>query len=189
MRGILRSGVLWAGLMAVLAGLTGCGVEFDNVFMGDSITAAWSVPGKNLGVPGNTTAKMLLRFPDEVPGHGYKTFVFLGGTNDIRYDIPIEDALGNITTMAKAARQAGMAVVLCELSPNYQDKFTHDPDIRALNKMIVQLAASENYFLVDYYDPMVGHPEYFLDGLHPNAVGYAVMDRALLPVLSSAREP
>ena len=173
--------------MVALAGLTGCGVAFDNVFMGDSITYFWSVPGKNLGVPGNTTAEMLLRFPYEVPEHGFKTFVILGGTNDIRYDIPIEDALGNIATMAKASRQAGMAVVLCELSPNYQDKFTHDPDIRALNKLIVGLAASENYYLVDYYDPMVGHPEYFKDGLHPNAEGYAVMDRALIPVLASVR--
>lgn len=188
MRGNLRCGILWAGLVAALAGLTGCGVEIENVFMGDSITAGWSVPGQNLGVPGNTTAQMLARFPDEVPGHGYKTFLILGGANDVREGIPIEETFENIAAMAKAAHEAGMAVVVCELTPDYQKGFKYAGNLQALNQMIVELATSEDYFLADYYDPMVGHPEYFRDGLHPNAEGYAVMDEVLIPVLARVGE-
>lgn len=166
--------------------LTGCGSFVShNVFMGDSITFFWSLPGVNLGVPGNTTTQMLARFPDEVLGHGFRTFVLLGGVNDVRYRQPIAGALANVATMARDARNAQMAVVLCTVTPDYQDFKLFDPNIRALNATIVQLAQSEHYLLVDYYNLMYGHPEYFRDGLHPNSQGYAVMDRALVPVLES----
>jgi lysophospholipase L1-like esterase len=180
-----------AGWMAqpLLLGAIGCGSFVgQNVFMGDSITAFWSLPGVNLGVSGNTTPEMLARFPGEVLGHGYRTFVLLGGINDIRYGHTPAEALSNIAVMAQDARSAQMIVVLCELTPDYQDHFKHDPDIRALNASIEQLVQSEHYLLVDYYDPMYGHPEYFRDGLHPNAQGYEVMDRALVPVLESIRK-
>lgn len=170
--------------MVLAAGLTGCGAPFANVFMGDSITAFWSVPGANLGVPGNTTKQMLARYPVKVPRRGYRTFVLLGGTNDIRYFVPNDAAIANIAAMAADARAAHMNVVLCELPPIYEDRFKHDPTVRALNASIAQLALNEHYYLVDYYDPMVGHPEYFKDQLHPNDKGYAVMDTALVSVLA-----
>ncbi len=179
--------VLWWLAQPLLLTLTGCGsyVAYD-VFMGDSITKAWSLPGVNLGVSGNTTSQMLVRFPSEVPGHGYRVFVLLGGVNDLLRGLSPEEAFANIALMAKAARQAQMTVVLCELTPVYRDdQPILDPDIRALNTAIEQLVQSDHYLLVDYYDPMYGHPEYFRDGLHPNAQGYAVMDEALLPVLAS----
>jgi len=168
-----------------LLSITSCGnIPFDNVFMGDSITALWtSAPGANRGVPGNTTAKMLARFPRDILGHGFHTFILLGGTNDIRYNMPIDKAIENIATMAAEARTAGMNVVLCEIIPIYAYDFTLDPKVRALNAMIRQLAEDQHYYLVDYYDAMIGHPEYLKDQLHPSALGYEVMDRVLTPVL------
>ncbi len=175
------------GATALLLALSGCGsyVAYD-VFMGDSITKGWSVPGVDLGVSGNTTSQMLARFPSEVPGHGYRVFVLLGGVNDLLRGRSPEEAFANIASMAKAARQAQTTVVLCELTPVYRDDLPIlEPEIRALNTAIEQLVQSDHYLLVDTYDPMYGHPEYFRDGLHPNAQGYAVMDEALLPVLAS----
>ena len=166
-----------------LAFLTGCGAPFSNVFMGDSITAFWFVPGMNLGYPGDTTAQMLVRYPSEVSGHGFRTFILLGGTNDVRHLLPSEIALANIAAMATRSRAANMNVVLCMIPPIYEDKFKLDPAVRALNALIRQYAEDQHYYLVDYYDPMVGHPEYFKDQLHPNALGYSVMDKALVPVL------
>jgi lysophospholipase L1-like esterase len=38
--------------------------------------------------------------------------------------------------------------------------------------------------VVDYFTPMVGHPESFQsDGIHPNSAGYAVMEAALAAVV------
>jgi lysophospholipase L1-like esterase len=186
MRKAMRSLVFRLCALWVLAGLSGCATSIDNVFMGDSITAFWWVPGKNLGVPGNTTVEMRARFPAEVLGQGYRVFVLLGGTNDIRYKVPTETALANIAAMAAAARKGGMYVVLCQIPPIYEDSFRHDPDVRQLNGYIQQLAESEHYYLVDYYDPMVGHRNYFWqDGIHPDVLGYNVMGQALAPVLRS----
>jgi len=178
---------IWLSATLCLLALAGC-ADFSNnrnVFMGDSITKAWSLPGVNLGVPGNTTAQMLARFPDEVPGHQYRVFALLGGINDLRGGRTPEEILGDITAMAEAARSAQMDVILSEVLPDYHDDMRYDPKIRELNAMIVQLADSQHYQVVDYYDPMYGHPEYFVDGLHPNAEGYAVMDRELAPALES----
>ncbi|HET6178086.1 MAG TPA: hypothetical protein VFE61_14200 [Candidatus Sulfotelmatobacter sp.] len=46
-----------------------------------------------------------------------------------------------------------------------------------------QLALQQGYLLVDYFTPMSGHPEFFPDGIHPNAAGYAVMEKALSAVV------
>ena len=174
-----------ACVMLCSAVLAGCGVSVHNAFMGDSITALWSVPGVNLGVPGNTTAQMLARYPAEVSGKGYITFVLLGGTNDVRYGVQTDTSIANIAAMASTSRAAGMNVVLCEIPPIFVSMEKLDPHIRELNARIRELAASEHYYLVDYYDPMANHPEYFKDKLHPNPEGYAVMDKALIPVLES----
>jgi lysophospholipase L1-like esterase len=185
---LLNPALLFAAraiLPAVLLFLSSCGAPFSNAFMGDSITAFWSVPGMNLGVPGNTTAQMLARYPSEVPGRGYRTFILLGGTNDVRYHVPSSQAIANIAAMASQARAEKMNVVLCTMPPNYENHFDFDPAMRALNALIRQLAQREHYYLVDYYGPMVGHPEYFKDQIHPNAEGYAVMNSVLIPVLKS----
>jgi len=178
-----RACFLLCGL--ALISISSCSnVPFDNVFMGDSITALWtSAPGANRGVPGNTTAKMLARFQRDILGHGYHTFILLGGTNDVRYNLPLDKAIENIAAMASQARASGQNVVLCEIIPLYEYNFTRDPTVRALNAMIRQLAEDQHYYLVDYYDAMIGHPEYLKDQLHPSALGYEVMDRVLTPVL------
>jgi lysophospholipase L1-like esterase len=180
-------GILSLGALVFGVGLTACSnVVYplnDVAFMGDSITQYWSLPVINLGVGGETTTQMLARFQPEVVGHGYRAVVILGGINDINHQKTAEEVMANIKQMAKIAQDAQIDVVLCELTPDFRYNSAHDPEIRQLNSMIVQLAVAEHYTLVDYYDPMAGHPEYFKDELHPNAAGYAVMEQVLLPEL------
>lgn len=181
---VLRGAALCATTGALLS-LTQCGLPIANAFMGDSITKYWSLPGANFGVESNVTAQMLARFPNQVLGHGFHVFILLGGTNDLRYHRGIPGAIANITAMAKSAKDAGMVVVLSELPPDYEDPPLLFPEAMELNSMIKDLAQQQGYLLVDYWDPMIGHPEYFRDKLHPNALGYAVMNNALIPVLES----
>ena len=150
--------------------------------MGDSITYYWGIPGSNFGVPGNTTAQMLDRFPAQVLAGHYKALVLLGGTNDIRNaGVPVETAvngvIADLETMAQQAENAGMLVVLCAIPPIQISSDT--PRVESLNAAIQTLAASRNYRFVDFYTPMAGHPEYFRDTLHPNEEGYLVMTVAL----------
>jgi len=183
--------------VALLGLVTGCGAGGANLasfptvkananiaFMGDSITYGWSVPTSNFGVSGNTTTQMLSRFKPDVLGHGYKAVVILGGTNDMRFltqslDAGVSEAVANLQTMAEEAESENILVVLCEIPPivDQQDRVVQ------LNVAIEALAKAKHYRLVDYYTPMAGHSEYFVDGVHPNSEGYIVMQAALAQVL------
>jgi lysophospholipase L1-like esterase len=48
-----------------------------------------------------------------------------------------------------------------------------------VNAQTRQLATNQGYPYLDIYTPMQGHPEYFVDGLHPTTAGYAVMEKVL----------
>ena len=168
--------------------MTGCSrypsADTNIAFMGDSITAHWSLPRSNFGVGGNVTDQMLARFSDEVLGHSYKAVVILGGTNDIhRGNGPISPivstAISNLGEMASMAEQDKLLVILCTIPPIPYE----EDQVQTLNLAIIKLAHDHNYRLVDYFTPMAGHPEYFLDGIHPNTEGYLVMEKALAAVL------
>jgi lysophospholipase L1-like esterase len=153
--------------------------------LGDSITQLWPLPEHNAGIGGQTTTQMLSRFNADILGHGYKRVVILGGTNDVRFSqTGVLDASTNLETMAAIARAANIEVVLCKIPPiTSLDRGDLTAQVNSLNSAIAVLAEERGYPLVDYYTPMAGHPEYFLDGLHPNPVGYAVMEKALWEVV------
>ncbi len=179
--------LLLAGL-ALALGLTGCSeipkANANIAFMGDSITAFWWLPKTNLGIYGDTAGEMLARFPTEVLGHGYKAVVILAGTNDVRVptqpiDVYAPQAAANIAKMASMADGAGIQVILCKIPPIEGELGR----VETLNALIETLAQQQNYKLVDYYAPMVGHANYFRDGEHPNDAGYFVMQSALTKVI------
>jgi lysophospholipase L1-like esterase len=127
---------------------------------------------------------MLARFQTDVIGHGYARVVILAGTNDILIPIAASSgALDQIERMAQMARSAGIQVILCELPPATYQGVDYSPPIATFNAVLIDFAASNNYLLVDYNTPLVGHPEDFKDGIHPNAAGYVLMEAALSAVL------
>ena len=168
------------------------------VFMGDSITDIWGhqqgvfFPGKpyiNRGISGQVTAQMLVRFRPDVIELKPRVVVILGGTNDIANDAGA-DALhrieGNLTSMAELARANGIKVVLASLTPvsDYiepsQTKARPPEKILALNAWIKDYAARQHFIYLDYYPALLDANKALkknltIDGLHPNAAGYAVM--------------
>lgn len=156
-----------------------------SVFMGASIVQYWPLPMHNGGIAGQTTAQVLERFKSDVLGHGYVRVIILCGTNDVLQDTPnlITEATDNLRAMGKIATDAGIEVVLSELPPATSNGADLNPTISRLNASIAQLAHEQGYLLVDYFTPMSRHPEFFSDGIHPNATGYAVMEKALSAVV------
>jgi lysophospholipase L1-like esterase len=149
--------------------------------MGDSITQGWPLPDHNEGIYGQTTAQMLARFNTDVIGHGYKRVVILGGTNDVNIpQVNISDVTVNLDAMATMAEASGIEVVLCRLPPI---GLSDNERLTSVNQEITSLAQSRGLPLVDYFTPLSGHPEFFKDGVHPNALGYAVMEDALSEVV------
>ncbi len=168
------------------------------VFYGDSITDAWTrnggtfFPGKpyiNRGISGQTTEQMVVRFRQDVINLHPAAVVILAGTNDIAGNTgpetpeTIED---NFRSMVDLARANNIRVVLASILP--ASGYPWKPSagnpaekIRALNDWLKSYAAQQNITYLDYYSAMVGpnggmKPGISIDGVHPNAAGYAIME-------------
>lgn len=167
------------------------------VFLGDSITDAWVrnggkfFPGKpyvNRGISGQTTPQILLRMRQDVINLHPVAVVILAGTNDIAGNTGpstlgmIED---NLTSMVQLAQANNIRPVLASVLPaaDYPWRRGMDPapKIRALNSWIASYCQQNGVTYLDYYDSMAGpdggmKPGISLDGVHPNAAGYAIME-------------
>jgi lysophospholipase L1-like esterase len=175
------------------------------VFLGDSITDAWSkpvyggfFPGKpyvNRGISGQTTPQMLVRFRPDVIALQPKAVVILAGTNDIAGNTgpmsvgSIED---NLASIAELAGQHGINVVLASVLPvsDYGQNSKGEPIVQTTRRSPAQIlelnawskryAADNGHMYLDYFPKMVDdngmlRKELSEDGLHPNAAGYAIM--------------
>ena len=174
------------------------------VFMGDSITEFWKVndsiffsenPFINRGISGQTTSQMAHRFQQDVINLKPSTVVILAGINDIAENsgpISLNEILNNIIKMVALANENQIKAILCSVLP--ANKFYWNPKIKPADKVIELNTLIENYALennipyVDYYSAMVDSNkglqlQYGEDGVHPNLLGYKVMEGILLPYL------
>ena len=176
------------------------------VLMGNSITEFWMEThpqffGNNhlvgRGISGQVSSQMLARFRQDVLNLQPRIVVINCGTNDIAenngpYDEDI--TMDNILSMAELALHNGVTVVLSSVLPC--DRFTWNPTVpdvsakvQSLNARIRSLAEQLSVPYVDYYSAMVYgesgalHPALSDDGVHPNAMGYDVMEPLLLETL------
>lgn len=168
------------------------------VFFGDSITDGWKLdqyfPGKayiNRGISGQTTSQMLLRLRDDVIALQPRVVVVLAGTNDIAGNtgpISLQDIEANLMFMAELARVHNISIVFSSVTPvnNYVPasiRFFNQrpqPEIIDLNAWLRDYCASNGYWYLDYYNPMLDQNGMLKrdisdDGLHPNDAGYRIM--------------
>lgn len=162
--------------------------------MGDSITDHWplaqSFPARpyfNRGISGQTTPQMVLRFYQDVVALKPKVVVILGGTNDIAGNtgpMTLEETENNLVAMAEIAMANQIRVVFCSVLPAYDYPWRPGLEpaqkIVRLNAWLKAYAQTHGYVYVDYYAAMAdargGLPQLLSqDGVHPLAVGYAVM--------------
>ena len=175
------------------------------VFIGDLITEGWgrfnptfldNVTRINLGISGQTTTQMLLRFRQDVLNLSPEVVVILAGTNDLAGntgETTLTEITDNIASMADLATAHGSKVILCQLTP--ADHYGWAPEVKPvarmleLNAWIQSYAAHHGLTSVDLYRPMVIeegrlNPRFSEDGVHPNAQGYALMTERLTHALN-----
>lgn len=164
------------------------------VFMGDSITEGWVgkmpqffVPGRiGRGISGQTTSQMLLRFRQDVIDLKPAVVQIMAGTNDIAGNTgPTTDAQveGNIMSMVELAQANGIRVILASIPPAdhfpWKPGLATAPRIATLNAWLKDYAKRVGATYADYWSVLhVGdalRPDWGLDGVHPNAAGYAAM--------------
>lgn len=168
------------------------------VFMGNSITDAWIrvspefFKGRSYidrGISGQTTPQMLVRFRPDVINLRPRVVVILAGTNDIAGNTgpsTLEMIEDNLASMAELADYHHIKVILCSVLPAYD--YPWRPGIKpaekieTLNQWIREYAEKNNFYYLDYYSSMVDarkgmKKEYTVDGVHPNKLGYQVMEK------------
>ena len=168
------------------------------VFYGDSITDAWGrrpgtgtfFPGEpyvNRGISGQTTPQMVVRFHQDVVDLHPAVVVILAGTNDVAENtgpMTPEMTMDNFRAMVEMARANGIKPVIASIPPAgdfpWKKGMEPAPKIRALNQLLQAWCKSEGIVWVDYYSAMADangamKPGLSVDGVHPNAAGYAIM--------------
>jgi lysophospholipase L1-like esterase len=173
------------------------------VFMGDSITAWWSMPTyfparryDDKGVPGNTTAEMLARFSTDVLAYDPKVVIILGGTNSLGY-VSNEQVESELEAMYTAAQQAGIKVVACTITPRRptasDSRGDLTPQIVEVNQWIRNYATANGITVADYYPALAG-PDGWLpqnltvDFVHLTPEAYAIITPVAANAISAAEQ-
>jgi lysophospholipase L1-like esterase len=169
--------------------MAGCGnrdttgpTDAQVVFLGDSITARWDplpVAGAaNFGVSGETSGQIASRMPDVIRARAQTVYI-LAGTNDI-LKMPVA-TIDYVQSMALQARDAGLQVVLATIPPTTLGEGDSIARVQQFNTELTTWAHSEGFALVDYFAVLVPkYPSDTVDGIHPNALGYALMSQQIM---------
>ena len=181
-----------------------CGARV--VLLGDSITDAWpdnrpeffSTTGFiGRGISGEESTQMLIRFRQDVIDIQASHVVILAGINDIAINQggPYQENLtfANIVSMVDLAWQNGIRPLVCSVLPSYY--FRWRPEVTDVYEKVCSLNARLKAYCerhgvtyVDYFSALAGPDGCIQDGLsrdtvHPNAEGYAIMEKVLLDAL------
>ncbi len=167
------------------------------VFFGDSITRKWDIAmafpdlkAANRGISGDTTRGMLCRVKDTVLDLHPKAIVFMGGINDLTCQpqgTP-ETIATNVRSILEQIHTAtpDTPVLVCETLPS---KGAPLETIQAVNAVVDKVIADfPNAHRVKTYAAFLkpdGTENFslFVDGTHPNARGYAIWEKILVPEL------
>ena len=176
------------------------------VLFGDSITDGWpdqrpeffaSTGFIGRGIGGEETANMVLRFRQDVIDIQASTVVILAGINDIAVNLGgpyVEDVTyANILTMIDLCWQNGIRPVICSVLPSYHFRWREEvtdcfEKVCSLNARLKTYCERHGVTYVDYCSVLAGPDGRVRDGLttdtvHPNATGYALMEKLLLESL------
>lgn len=183
------------------------------VLMGNSITDGWASRRKEFfnnnnligrGISGQTSYQFLLRFREDVLNLQPSVVVINYGTNDIAENTGAYDedlTYGNVLSMVELAQYHNAKVILTSCLPaagfGWRPSITDAMDkIRLLNARVKAYAEVNGIPYVDYFSALVAEdgsgmkPELGNDtpAVHPNNLGYEIMESMLLPVIEKQRK-
>lgn len=169
------------------------------VMIGDSITQGWSLPGEgyaNRGIGGQMSGQILLRFRQDAILLKPKVIHILAGINDVTgiYGPQSPDMLlNNIRSMVELAQSHDIPVILGTIGPAQDVKERPQVDrarwVPQINDWLSRYAKQEGLVIADYHAVLAKpdgsmRKELFADTVHPNAAGYAAMDKVLNEALA-----
>lgn len=177
------------------------------VFLGSSIIENWAKLSPeffsnknyvNRGISGQISPQLLIRFRQDVIDLKPKAVIILAGSNDLagsKGHVSNEVIMNNIRSMAELAKLHGIKVILCKYVPIFEYPWRKDVEapnhIISLNQEIVKYANENKLVILDYFTPLVDSrngqkPELTLDGVHPNAAGYKLLEKVTEAAIAKA---
>ena len=177
------------------------------VCIGDSITYGYMVEGTltwigrlrreeeinllNVGINGDMTENMLLRFNEHVIDLNPKACLIMGGGNDIIAGVPLDIVTNNIAMMADRALQKGIVPMvgivpmpshkkIPEQWKGFVDYEEVKENLAVFKEWLIMFAKANNLPYIDFDTHMkeklrAGYSRYFMDGAHPNPAGHKIM--------------
>jgi acyl-CoA thioesterase-1 len=134
----------------------------------------------NRGVNGNLTSDMLLRFRWDVLNAQPTHVIILGGTNDLGWELPVDEIFANLIDMYTQACEHNITPICCAV-PSILGWDAGIPPRIQLNTHIRRYCHKKCLQFIDLFvqtcDPHTKRlrGEYTSDGLHFNVLGYQKM--------------
>jgi acyl-CoA thioesterase I len=132
---------------------------------------------RNHGVNGQRTDEIAARLDAAVDGAD--VLIVQGGINDIAQGRPVEPAAANLRSMVRRGKELGLRVAIANLLPWNNGWPDAEAPIRALNRLVDELAAAEGVPVLPFHDTLEdpGLPgrmrdAWVSDGDHPSIEGY-----------------
>ena len=178
------------------------------VLFGDSILGDWQMvqPGLfganwvNRGIGGQDSTQLLARFRQDVIALRPRVVLIEAGTNDMiarRGVIGPDDFRANLESLVDLAEVNGIVPVLATVPPiarfPTRPRLDPAPLQTAINRHIRDLASKRGLVLADFHAALAaadGHsprPELSLDGVHPTAEGYRMLEPVVRRALEQAQ--
>lgn len=177
------------------------------VCIGDSITYGYMVEGTltwigrlrreeeinllNVGLNGDTTEGMYMRFNEHVVDLNPKACLIMGGGNDIIAGVPLDIVTNNIAMMAQRALDKGIVPMIGivpepahkkvpEQWKGFIDYNEVKENLAVFKEWLITFAKANNLPYIDFDTHMkaklrAGYSRYFMDGAHPNPAGHKIM--------------
>jgi lysophospholipase L1-like esterase len=110
---------------------------------------------------------------------GADVLVVQGGINDIVQKQSVESAAANLRAMVRRGKELGLRVAVVDVLPWNNGWPDAEPEIRALNALIAELALDESIPLLSFHDTLEDpdrpgrmRADWTSDGDHPSVEGY-----------------
>jgi acyl-CoA thioesterase-1 len=148
----------------------------------------------NTGIGGDTTAGLLSRFSTDVIPRKPDAVILMGGTNDFWWDLPTNNVLANLFSMAYQAQFHGIAPLFGLPIPLDGDRAAKQPysppesgydqlliKMKSLGQKLKAAADESDIPVLDFYHLFIDdggqlHSHLFLDdGVHANRQGHRLM--------------
>ncbi|MDD4205523.1 MAG: GDSL-type esterase/lipase family protein [Candidatus Delongbacteria bacterium] len=148
----------------------------------------------NRGISGDITEGMLNRLENIIKVQPKYCF-FMGGINDIIYNVSYEKTIDNIESITKELRQEGITPVLQTIiytGRSFRNCQTINILVARLNEGIKIIAEKNSCFYLDINNGLTEQgilkDQFTYDGLHLNAEGYKVWGCFISEFLISQEE-